>query len=609
MIDLSPPKTLLENKAFRRELLDWSDTKARREAIREKCAADILWYINSWVVQFNPLKNQASIGPFLTWPIQDHGIGRILDCIDSGRSMVVEKSREMGATWMFLIVADWLCMFHSHKQALMISKNADAVDHASPNSLLWKIDFIHSYLPLWLKRGITRKKMFLGYDDMASYITGEASTSRAGSGGRATLAFIDEFSLIEDDYALYYHIAHTTNTRFFNGTHRGAGTCFSELCSNKTAIGAHIEKLQIHWTHHPEKWAGAYRFDSELGQVVVLDKTYKYPVSFRYVMEPLPAGGPFPGIRSPWYDWKCNDIGSSRAIAMDLDIDPQGSVSQVFNVQTIQQLINTYCTPPCWEGEISCDQDTGQPLELVKVPGGTLKLWIMPDAGGAFPLSRYAIAGDISTGSGTTNSCLSIVDAKTGHKVGEYATPFFTADQFAPRAVALGHLFKDEWGGVAKLAWELPGPGLHFGKRVMEMNYPNVYMREASEQVPWSKTLDQPGWYASVNSKRPLIEEYMAALQKRQFVNFSEAALRETLDFYYSDAGVPIHAAEKGKDDPTGARDNHGDRVIADALAWKMVKLIGFGTEKKAEVEAVKQGTLAWRRAIADNAHRQEQWA
>ncbi len=67
----------------------------------------------------------------------------------------------------------------------------------------------------------------------------------------------------------------------------------------------------------------------------------------------------------------------------------------------------------------------------------------------------------------------------------------------------------------------------------------------------------------------------------------------------------------EGVQDLTGAGSNHGDRVIADGLAWKMAKELGAGRIiKVAETEGAKApvGSLGWRRGLAE-AQRREEWA
>src|SRR5207247_1504773 len=98
-------------------------------------------------------------------------------------------------SWMCLIVMEWLWHFHPWKKFLAISRNAEAVDADDPDSLFWKIDFMHRYQPKWLMpKGYEAKKhrrlMYYGNPENGSTITGQASTGKAGVGGRATWMFV-----------------------------------------------------------------------------------------------------------------------------------------------------------------------------------------------------------------------------------------------------------------------------------------------------------------------------------------------------------------------------------------------------------------------------------
>ncbi len=155
------------------------------------------------------------------------------------------------------------------------------------------------------------------------------------------------------------------------------------------------------------------------------------------------------------------------------------------------------------------------------------------------------------------------------------------------------------------LAWEMVGPGTHFGKRVMELGYRNVYYRKNEANLGINSTQsDVAGWYPSNDNRRILLEEYRAALNGRDFINRCFMALEECLAFIFTAQGTVKHDGDPesfdtvtGKADPSGAGANHGDRVIADALAWKMCAGRGMLRKKKEGTE-VKVGSLAWRRDL-----------
>jgi hypothetical protein len=585
--------------------------------VKEFCAGNLLFFTSLFVWTYNPrdkkeggrgvVRGGEQVVPFIAWECQDEALKTILWCIDHDEDLLIEKSRQMGASWMMVIVFVWLWLFRPQVALLMMSRDERSVESESPASLFWKIDFILSYLPAWLMPAKwRRKKLLFINEDSGGTIFGEASTGKAGVGATLTAMAIDEFSQIEADYEVLHRTSDATGCRIFNGTHKGLDRAFYELSQR-----VDMKKLLLHWSQHPERIAGAYRAQPERGQVEILDKQYEYPAGYYFHNSGEPMGGPYPGLRSPWYDRQCRRKLDKRAVAMDLDIDAKGSVTQFFDAVTIQGLREEYCCDPYWEGDISYDRDTGEPQGLVRMAGGPLRLWCYLDGAGKPVPGPYKFGCDPSTGNGATPSCLSIVHGQLGEKVGEYSHAHMKPEAFGIMAVALCRWFADEGGNGAEFIWELQGPGLFMGKRILEIGYRNIYYR--AQELPKTTKLvvsDNPGWVNHPDTKRVLLEEYRAALHARLFINRSWPALAQCLDYKWNKKGGIEHALEEKTEDPTGARANHGDQVIADALANKLLKPTALRRRQAAQAEVMRVGTLAWRRALhEEQARRELEWA
>jgi hypothetical protein len=312
-------------------------------------------------------------------------------------------------------------------------------------------------------------------------------------------------------------------------------------------------------------------------------------------------------LRSPWYDGECRRRGNDREIAEMLDIDYQGSEYQFFDGGVIRTLQRETACPPVWEGDIGADGDTGKFLGLIEAKGGPLRLWCPRGPDGKPPPGHYVAGADVSTGSGATNSCISVVDAKTGEKVAEYTTPYLRPEQMGERAVALCRYFRPAQEEGAAFCWEMQGPGIVLGKRVIDLGYRHVYYRTSERRLARTVS-DAPGWYPTPDNRREVLEEYRTALTMRRFVNRSLEALEECLRFVHKKTGEIEHAEVGGLRDPSGARVNHGDRVIADALAWKMALAAGtMAKQVQADHPDQAIGTLAWRRSLHEQ-KRSEAW-
>lgn len=602
--DIDPPKAVPKNRLWRAWLLGRACANRRaRTAILEKCQHDTIWWINSFVWQYNPNAIDsglsAEVGPFITWDFQDQAIRKAEECIRDRRDLVVEKSREMGASWLLLLLADQHLLFVPRKKMLVISKDADSVDRpGDADSLFWKLDFVNEHLPDWMANDhIERRKMGFECHRSKSAITGQASTGKAGVGGRAWFMIVDEFSQISEDYEVFHRTSDTTGCRIFNGTHKGLETCFYELTNPDSPVGAYIQKLRMHWSEHPDKIHGLYQYVLDpTPHIEFIDKSYTHTTGYTFIQDGK--------LRSPWYDNQCARKADPRAVAMDLDINPSGSVSQFFDAQMIATLKREYCRHPLWEGDVKCSSE-GKLEDMIRRPGGPLKIWCNMLNDGYPPVDGYGAGADVSGGAGSTPSCLSIVSKTTGEKVLEYANAHILPDQFATLSIALCRHFKDHDGVGATIAWECHGPGSTFTRMIRELGYVSQAYRRERLDNRFGQIGDTLGWSPTGNTKFDLLNEYRSALMNRMFINRSEKALHECLAFVYTAKGTVVHSLEESKKDPSGARVNHGDRVIADALACKMVGKI---TLKRIKVDKrVPVGSLQWRRMLDEEKRRMQE--
>lgn len=563
------------------------------------CKNDIIFWLNVFVATYDPRTVAGRIigaVPFNTYPYQDEGLPEILRAIVDGRDLVIEKSRDMGASWMCIVIMTWLFLFHRNTSFLMVSRKEDLVDApGDPDSLFWKVDFILRHLPRWMlpKTPIDRRKLHFGNLDNGSTIDGESTTAAAGVGGRRTAMFIDEFSRIEEGYQLLAGTADTTNCRIFNFTPWGTSNAAYDVATREN-----VRKLRLHWSRHPEKAKGLYKYNEHTRQVEIIDKIFAFPVDFQFVMDGR--------LRSPWYDGECIRRANEREIAQMLDIDYQGSAYQFFDKSTILELQRAFAMEPFWEGDLVYNKHTGRPERLVQVKGGLLKLWLNPDVNGKPKVSKYGIGADLSTGSGATNSCLSIGDGATGEKVGQFASPFLRQHEMAAIAVGLAWLFVDEDNQPAILGWEQQGPGITFGKSVLELGFTRVFMKENTTGKFSGKMSHLPGWHSSPDTKRDLLTEYRRGLASRECINRCSAALAECLFFIHTATGTVEHSKSLNVNDPTGARVNHGDQAMADALMWKIVKPLKLKTVIIASGEPP-VNSLAWRRQQRELARRERE--
>lgn len=567
------PKDINGNLRYRAKALMLAKRdKKYAEEFWMMCSRDLLFYVNMFCWTYDPRIGSGKL-PFITYGFQDESLTDMNEAIGV-HDLVIRKSRDMGASWMLLTVFEWRWHFHSGQSFLLVSRNEDYVDKpGNPKSLFWKIDFIHEHLPRWLKPKTTRTKLRLTNESNGSTIDGESTTGDVARGDRRTAIGLDEFAAFDVD-AGYRALASTrdaTKSRIFNSTPAGSGNAFFDMAHKNDT-----KQLVLHWTRHPDKAKDLY----------------------------VDEGGK---ERSPWYDDETKRCAHPQEIAQELDIDFSGSDYQFFDNEVLTQIENTICKPPMVVGELEFDSDSLAPMGFVATPKGRLHLWREPDFTGHLANDRmYVIGVDIATGTGASNSAISIADATTGEKVAEFVSPNVRPDELGKYAVALGRYFCDANNREAFMIWEAPGPGRNFGDVVLENGYRHVYYRENENKV--TKTATQtPGWWPTKDAKRALYGEYRRALQSKEFINYSLPAIKEAKEIVFSSTGWVTHSRSVRNFDPSGARENHGDRPTADALCCRGI-IRRKNNTKPIDMVEVSEGSMLWRRHIAKKRIQNKQW-
>jgi len=583
------PKGFEENLLWRRQLLEQAELRPEIiPAIKHACRVDPLFYINSFVWTFDPRDEDHSKLPFITYKYQDEGYAEIFKALGS-YDMLAEKSRDMGASWMFITAIEHEWHFKSWKSYLLVSRTANYVDQSgNPKSLFWKIDFVLKNLPLWLLPekfdwGKHRRMMHLDNPETGSVIDGESTTGHVAQGDRRTAIVLDEFALVEEGYSVLSATRDVTKSRLFNSTPNGAGGAYHEVVKKEN-----IKKLRMHWSKHPVKAAGLYTKHQTGFEII--DKVFwakvedpqremeRYDLIIAKARVPIPFGK----LRSPWYADECSRALHQTEIAQELDIDYGGTDYQFFSPDKIETHVTKHAYPAHLVGELDYDLETIEPLQFEKRAKGRFQLWLYLDAVGEPPRDRlYTVGADVAAGTGASNSCLSIYDCKTGEKVGEYANPSIRPEEFARVSVAICR-----WLGRTCLIWEDAGPGQQFGAAVLDTGFRDVFLRRVEKKLSKRRT-QTPGYPASKPAKKSALSAYRMALEAEQFINHSEPALMECLQFIHLPNGSVEHSGSLRTIDPTGVGHNHGDRTIADSLAW-----VAFTDRSLVKIAKAKRGEL-----------------
>lgn len=600
------PKDMeLNRRARMRMLWDGAHDPAAAREIRAQSADDPLFWVNGFGWTFDPRKTDAPDIPFVTYPFQDEAIMKILDCVFAHRDVGIEKSRDMGASWVNLAAITWLWQFWARRvTALVVSRNEDYVDApGDPKSLFWKIDYLQLHQPRWLRpRSVVRTSMHFENRDTGSVIDGESTTGEVARGDRRTLILMDEYAAFDvaAGYKANTSTQHATDSRIFNSTPRGVGNAFYDLMHN-----GETEIVRMHWSQHPEKSRGLYR--SEKGKLVLLDSWHgevevKEKGTGKRRVVKFPDEYPFQldgKLRSPWYDRQRARATSEQEIAQELDIDYLGSGYQFFDAAAVQAYIRAWCRDAELVGDLEYDLTTGEPLRFSPNPKGRLSLWQPLGRDGTYGEERRFVVGvDVSAGTGASNSAAAVYDEATREKWAEFADPNMEPRDFAVFVLALARFFNG-----ATVVPDASGPtGKQFLKRfTQDGDHPPLYRRLKDRKISQER-VDEYGVYLNPEAKSSLLIEYRDAVGDAKIINRSARAMEESLQFVRSPRGDIEHSAALNSQDPSGARTAHGDIVIADALANLQLgerELPGQGSAREVPPDSVAGRMAAARRERA----------
>ncbi len=596
------PTDLKENLEFRKKIYARVRTDRKfAKYILDGCRKDPIFFINTFCWTYDPRREPFSRIPMILYDFQEEAVLLLANSINK-EDVLIEKSRDMGASWICILVLFWLWLFSRKKISILLVSRVEAYvdDTENPKALMWKWDYILRNLPNWMKpKGYResehRRRLHIYNPETGSVCDGESTNQNVARGDRRTVILLDEFAAVEQGDGVLRATRDATNCRIFNSTPCGTGNAFYDVRQTN------IRKLRLHWSSHPLKNIGLYMSGDD-GCLNVLDKK-GFPDDYKPILDGK--------LRSVWYDRECERATNAREIAQEIDIDYLGSGHQFFSASAVQNAIRDHATEPLVVGDLIFDSlNNAEPEKFREDKEGKLRLWFRLDKNGnppndykrkektTFSILRMSdsnvgahpvvIGIDVSAGTGSSNSAICVWDTITHEKIAELADPYIRPESLAYHAVALA-----KWLGYAKLVWEQNGPGRQFGARVLELGYNRIYLRSQDTTLANKATLI-PGWAPTKEGKLLLLGNYRDAIESEICANKSRISLEETLEYVYGPNGGVEHSRAKNKSDPSGAGASHGDRVIADALAWKCIDGYGKGTKEPDAPEAP-YGSLQWR--------------
>lgn len=588
-MDLSVyPKDREANIAYRKQVLAWCAGNAKRQAeIRERCRTDLLFFINVFGYLAEQRGDEATghiVLPFVSYDFQDDALLRMAKALGK-KHVVGDKSRDVGFTWMVLYLYLWRWLFYPGESFGVASRTQDLVDKpGSPDCHFWKLDFIIKHLPAFLlpKKKKRRKNHWANYD-IATDITGYATDKDMLRGGRRTAIMLDEHAAFDRKAGRGSWAACVPATRsvFSVSTHQGTVGAFADNCRSAALYPHLFEHIVVRWWQDPRKNKG----------MCTVDPANPVPGMSDWTLQNRPGGR-----WTPWFEDQCRIFHYDQAmIAQELEGDPNASGHGFFSGAMLAD-VKKLCRNPVRVGRLLYDRETREPTTWIDDSNGNIKLWC-DLIGGRPPIDSYAAGCDVSAGYGNSPSVIAVGSKTLGCKIAEFVDAFRKPPQFAADMVALA-----KWFNHAQLIWEAKGPGGTYINKliVVEWEYSSVYFRRDNEGGLMEKPTAHVGWNPDREGKKTLLEVFREGLGTGEYLERSEAVIAECQDYRYSKDGGVEQAKSKETDDPTKAGTNHGDRVMATAMMWKIIKesrqltpLVDRPDDDFSRKEA-KQGSFAW---------------
>lgn len=602
MINLDSPEKVLEiipvdigkNLIFRQELHSFlAKDKGAQKVFLELCAIKPQIMFNSTFWTFNPRSKPGYRNiPFILRPRQSEGIDEIKNGIDTGSDLLINKSRDEGATWLITAVFFNYWLLIEDSIFLVASRKEDLVDKAgNTDCLFYRFLYLNKNLPAWLAVPEAEKTHLHYYNPRnGSVIDGESTNESLGAGSRALAVMLDEFGRVEHKIAqnIRETLSDVTDCVIYNSTHfYGRGHPFAKLQRSRK-----VQVFRLAWYDNPEKNKGLYN-SPDINVIELFDDYYKekYPKVFSNgktyhyseIEKDMFLHYPESNIsfiadgadkfHSIWYDEQITRR-DPRDIAQNIDMNPIGAGDTFFDPAILERIRQKHIIPPKYQGEIK--YKLAQQLFSIEFKRSAgkqrFKWWGELFKNRPRQDHNYIVACDISLGVGASNSVAKVYDVNDYELVGIFACPNTPPEEFADQTVAICH-----WvGGASKrpfLIWEANGPGGSFGKRIRWHNYNFVYIL-TDERARTRKRKNRRGWYSGRESKYDLLLELRIAIATglkdvdqrayKKLIIHDEDTIREYEDYiFYENGEIGLSECV---DESTGARSAHGDRVIPDGL-------------------------------------------
>jgi hypothetical protein len=261
------PPDYLEEFQRRARMLGCANTPKDRGALLVHYKHNPVDFINDWCVTYDPRKKspEPKLMPFKLFPRQEEFVHFLQDCLDDNEGGLVEKARDIGASWICCAFSVWLWTFHDGVTIGWGSRKEEYVDKkGDPKAIFPKIRQIIDNLPVWMKPQGYSEQMHGTYMKIVNPVTGSVITGEAGDnigrGGRTTIFFKDESAHYERPELIEAALGDNTDVQVDISSVNGTNNVFyrRRMSGVEWERGKEIETgitrvFVFDWRDHPAK--------------------------------------------------------------------------------------------------------------------------------------------------------------------------------------------------------------------------------------------------------------------------------------------------------------------------------------------------------------------
>ena len=462
--------------------------------------------------------------PFLLYDFQKETVQELVDSITQGRDVLIEKSRDMGVSWLVVTVFLWFWLQQkAGNDFLFGSRKLDYVDRRGAQDTLFekfRYNLYRSHIkPIGFKTNDHDNVAFISNPETGSFIRGESNNANFGTSGRYKAALLDEFAKWEEtDADAWTSMGDSSPCRVPVSTPWGIGRKFAQL-----RFSGACKVLTLHWSRHPMKALGLYK-------------------------------DPEGKMRSDWYDAECERRKDDPAanVGQELDIDYLKSGTPYFNNSDIQKrFIHLTRNPPKVE-RYSFQRTDNDDIEIFPSENGLIYVMDPPDTQRTYKY-RYCISCDVGEGlEKSDNSTFYVYDRLMNKDVAWYVGKPDTS------VLALLLVYMAYWYDEAYIAVEKNNHGHAVNQDLKRLEYQYLYtMGVFSDYSNLEST--KLGWHTNVSTRPIMCATLRNAVSQGVDGIYEKEAFNEMMTFIYNKNGKP--EAEIGCLD---------DRVMAQAIKFML---------------------------------------